>query len=344
MRGEDERWASLDYRVGRGVICRFVRARNGFYKRCTKKGGKSGYPRFKSRHRWRTVEIPDASVSMLQRPGEGGRWWRLRVKGVPAVGFADRNQRLAGALEAGWKLAEVRLVRTVLRTELHAVFNHDDLPEPVEEPSNPVGIDKGVTTRMVLSDGTTVPARTVDHTTVRRRRRALSRATKRSRSYIKKRRALAKVTRRQAEQARDADFRLAHQFVTSYDGIAVEDLNTVGLLRTKRFSKKLSEQRWAAFDRILEHKAAKAGVPYVKVDPSYTTTDCSSCGNRQRIPLQMRVYQCEHCGLRLCRDVNAARNIRDRGFPTKSRCREGLSPDTARVTSYHCKTTRVGTP
>ena len=46
-----------------------------------------------------------------------GRWWRLAVKGVPAARFCDRNGRLVSA------------------------------------PLNPVGIEKGLSRRMALSDG-----------------------------------------------------------------------------------------------------------------------------------------------------------------------------------------------
>ena len=60
----------------------------------------------------------------------------------------------------------------------------------------------------------------------------------------------------------------------------------------KRFSKKLSDQRWSSTDLILEHKAEKAGVPYVMVNPAYTSTDCSQCGHRQPMPLEVRGYEC----------------------------------------------------
>ncbi|MCE2529105.1 MAG: transposase [Acidimicrobiia bacterium] len=225
VRGEDVRWTGLDARVGRGVICRFDRATKAFYDRC-KTGKAPGYPRFKSRHRWRSIEIPDASASMLSEPGEG-RWWRLRVKGVPAVRFADRHGRLRSALNNG-ALVELRIVRTPLRVELHAVFRHPHIPDPTGEPMNPVGADKGLAGRLVLSDGTIVTARTPDLADIKRRQRALSRAKRGSRSRVKKRNALAKAWRRESERARQADFRLAHRLVSSYDGIAVEDLNVAG--------------------------------------------------------------------------------------------------------------------
>ncbi len=177
VRGEDDRWAGLDTRVGRGVICRFDRARQGFYDRCSR-GETPGYPRFKAARRWRSIEIPDATALMLSEPGEGGRWWRLRVKGVPRVRFADRSGRLRAALDSGGRLVELRVVRTPLRVEVHAVFRCAAVPEPVGEPSNPVGIDKGLSSRLVLSDGTHIAARDADLGEIKKRQRALSRAKK----------------------------------------------------------------------------------------------------------------------------------------------------------------------
>ena len=85
----------------------------------------------------------------------------------------------------------------------------------------------------------------------------------------------------------------------------------------------MSEQRWGCFDTTMRHKAEKAGVPYETVSPAFTSTDCSRCGHRQAMPLEVRVYVCPRCGLRLDRDVNAALNIRARAFP-EVRGREGF--------------------
>ncbi len=235
VRAEDARWAGLDTRVGRGVICRFDRARKAFYDRCNT-GRKAGFPRFKARRRWRSIEIPDASPSMVRAPGEGGRWWRLRVKGVPSVRFADRGGRLRTALDQG-RLVELRIVRTSLRVELHAVFRLPPVPASTGEPVNPVGMDKGLTNRLALCDGSYEEAREPERAAIKRRQRALSRAKKGSRTRAKKRQALARAWRRETERARNADFRLAHRLVTDHDGIGVEALNVAGMLRGRRSSK-----------------------------------------------------------------------------------------------------------
>ena len=59
-------WNRLSVKVGRGVICRFDRAGAVFYRRC-KEGKAPGCPRFKPRHRWCSIEIPDPTPSMVSR-------------------------------------------------------------------------------------------------------------------------------------------------------------------------------------------------------------------------------------------------------------------------------------
>ena len=286
----------------------------------------------------------NADRAMLKAPGQrknhSAKWWRLTVKGVPQIRFEDKHDRLITALESG-RLVELRVVRTPLRVEMHAVIKHPDRPLVVE-PVNPVGLDKGLKSRLVTSDGEHIPPTNVDLRQALRAQRSFSRSVKGSASRIKKRDHLAKQHRRVQERAIQADFRLADLLVKAYDGVAVEKLNIAGLLKTKWFSKQMSQQRWGSFDLILEHKAVKAGVRYAEVNPRHTSTDCSRCGHRQPMPLSVRTFRCEQCELRLCRDHNAAINVCARGFPTWNPWgRVGhdlVFPDAVRSTNLCCKT------
>ena len=147
---------------------------------------------------------------MLKAPGQrknhSAKWWRLQVKGVPQIRFEDKHDRLITALESG-RLVELRVVRTPLRVEIHAVIKHPDRP-PVADPVNPVGLDKGLKSRLVTSDGEHLPPTTVDLRQVLRAQRRFSRSVKGSQSRIKKGKHLAKQHRRLREQAIQADFRL----------------------------------------------------------------------------------------------------------------------------------------
>ncbi len=63
------------------------------------------------------------------------------------------------------------------------------------------------------------------------------------------------------------------------------------------------------FFQKLEYKAANADKELIKVQPHLTSQDCSSCGNRVKKDLSVRVHHCLQCGLKICRDWNAAKNI-----------------------------------
>jgi transposase len=51
-----------------------------------------------------------------------------------------------------------------------------------------------------------------------------------------------------------------------------------------------------------------------KVNPAYTSQTCSTCGHRQKMPLDVRVFDCPCCHVQLDRDLNAALNIRSLGL------------------------------
>ena len=233
---------------------------------------------------------------------------------MPQIRFEDKHDRLITALESG-RLVELRVVRTPLRVEIHAVIKHPDRP-PVADPVNPVGLDKGLKSRLVTSDGEHLPPTTVDLRQVLRAQRRFSRSVKGSAvSHQEGQTHLAKQHRRLREQAIQADFRLADRLVKAYDGIAVEKLNVAGLLRTKWFSKQMSQQRWGAFDLILEHKAAKAGVRYAGVNPQpHFHRLFSVRASPEDAPIGTNLPVRTVWTMRLCRDHNAAINVCARGL------------------------------
>ncbi len=138
---------------------------------------------------------------MFCAPDNGGRWWRLEVKGVPQVRFSDKGDRLVTALGNGGKAVELRVVRTSLRTEVHVVVRHPPREVADGVSPNPVGIDLGLSSRLTLSNGDHVAAREVDRKPIVRAQWRLSRAQKGSRGRFKKRHSLAKAWRREKERA-----------------------------------------------------------------------------------------------------------------------------------------------
>ncbi len=104
--------------------------------------------------------------------------------------------------------------------------------------------------------------------------------------------------------------KLVHRLVHEFDLIAIEDLNVKGLADST-LAKDVRDAAWGQFTRILTDKAEEAGRTLVLVNPHNTSQTCSGCGALpvERKTLSIRTHVCGRCGLRLDRDVNAARNI-----------------------------------
>ena len=97
--------------------------------------------------------------------------------------------------------------------------------------------------------------------------------------------------------------------------IITENLNIKELLQNnyRIINKYINDASWQQFIFFLEYKCAEYGVNFIKVNPKFTTQECSKCGNIKKKELGERIHKCEICGLEIDRDLNAAINIENRG-------------------------------
>lgn len=93
--------------------------------------------------------------------------------------------------------------------------------------------------------------------------------------------------------------------------IVIEDLNVKGMLRNKYLAKSIASQKFAEFATKLAWRCEETGIELVKADRWYPSSKtCSGCGcKKQDLSLAERIYTCEHCGLTIDRDLNAALNL-----------------------------------
>ena len=302
LRREDPQISAVDVRVLRSPLNRLNKAFGAFFRR-TSHGEKPGFPRYRSKRRYRGFEIDDRPGSVLKVQGRRGR---VRGKGLPPIGFRIRRE-----LPDLDRLKTVRLVRTARRIEVQLVFRID-VPEPigVEEVRQPVGIDWGVASRLTLSTGESVAGRKLDRATIRRLQRKLSRAKRGSNSRRKRRKTLARAWQKARERNRGQLHELARSLVLRFDGIALEDLRIPNLVRSARgtidqpgtqvrakagLNRSIHEQSWATLSRLLVEKAERAGRRVDFVAPHHTSQDCSGCGRRVPKKLSVRTHRCGRC-------------------------------------------------
>jgi putative transposase len=141
--------------------------------------------------------------------------------------------------------------------------------------------------------------------------RSASRKKRGSRRHKALKRQVAAEHRRVANRRLDFHHKTARILVNRHDAVFHEDLNIIGLARS-RTAKGVLNAGWASFITLLSLKAVNAGRKVLGVDPNYTSQDCSRCGHRQKVRIG-HAYICANCGMDMHRDVNAAINILNRG-------------------------------
>ncbi|MGX6509165.1 RNA-guided endonuclease InsQ/TnpB family protein [Rhodococcus sp. SJ-2] len=184
---------------------------------------------------------------------------------------------------------------------------------PLPESDAEVGIDLGLTTFAVLSDGKTITSpkflRRAERTLCKAQQ-ALSRKQKGSNNRAKARVRVAKAHAKVADARKDWAHKNSTAIIRENQAVFVEDLCVTGLART-RLAKSVHDAGWGMFTRMVEEKAARYGRTFVKVDRFYPSSQlCSTCGVQDGPkPLSVREWQCAACGAVHDRDLNAAKNI-----------------------------------
>lgn len=76
---------------------------------------------------------------------------------------------------------------------------------------------------------------------------------------------------------------------------------------------------------FLSYKATETGLTVIEIDPRNTSRACSNCGYCNKANRHRHDFLCKACGYRLHSDLNAARNIRQRGILARQvLCQDGL--------------------
>lgn len=182
-------------------------------------------------------------------------------------------------------------------------------------PDNIVGIDCGLIDFVVTSDNERVAAPKYYRRAYRKLRKFQKRVSRRKTNSNRRRKAIQKLSKQHkkvADTRKDFHFKTALQLLKKYDVVAVEKLNIKGLAKTK-LAKSIHDAGWGQFINILTNKALNAGLLVVTVSPNGTSQECSNCGHKVNKGLSQRLHNCNVCHTSICRDYNAAVNIRKRG-------------------------------
>ncbi|MEO0538547.1 MAG: transposase [Cyanobacteria bacterium P01_A01_bin.123] len=293
-------------------------------------GKRSGKPRFKGQHRYRTFTFPQAGHDWI----EGNRVHLPKIGSVKFIchrplpeGFSLKTAAISKKAD-GWYITfslEDKSVPAKLT------------PEVVPTEANSLGVDAGLEYFVSCSDGTTkTPPKFYRHAEeklakLQSKRELRDKGSKPRRKLNAK---IAKLHQHIARQRRQWHFETADELLDKADVVFVEDLKVANMSRRAKpkqgesgeflpngqaaksgLNKSFADAGIAGFlNKILPYKAAKAGKQVVKVNPAGTSQHCAICLNRVPKELSDRWHDCPHCGASMPRDVNSGVLIKKVGL------------------------------
>jgi len=271
---------------------------DAFFRRC-QNGETPGYPRFKPASRYDSFTYPQSGFRL-----EGDKLHLSKI--------GSCRVRLSRPIEGTIKTCSIK--RDV--DGWYVVFAVEEnqcrfFPLSGET----VGVDVGIENFATLSTGEAVENPEFlreSEAELKTAQRKVSRRKKGSKRRGKAVKLLQKKHQKIRRQRGDFHHKTAFKVVREFDAIAVEDLNIKGMVKNHHLAKSISDAGWSQFILILTSKAESAGRVVIKVNPSYTSQDCSRCGHRNRITLATRIYRCSRCDLVIHRDRNGALNVKGR--------------------------------
>ncbi|HEX6552183.1 MAG TPA: transposase [Ktedonobacteraceae bacterium] len=285
------------------VAVRIDLAFKAFFRRC-KAGEKPGFPRFRGMNRYDSFTFPQSGFSITH------------------------DERVCLSKLGSIKMVYHRPIKGKLKTctvhrsstgKWYVSFSVECEPERLPELSTQVGIDVGLKTFATLSTGEEIANprffRKEEQALakVQRKHSQLAKGTPERRKH---RKAVARVHERIAFRRDNFTHQESRKIVNHYGVIAVEDLHVKRMTHNHCLAKSIADASWSGFFDKLFSKAEEAGRRALKVNPAYTSQDCSRCHHRQPMPLSERTYHCPCCLLSMDRDLNAALNICGLGLQT----------------------------
>jgi len=298
LRRDNPFFARINFSSAQATMRRLDKSYRAFFRRCKSGDTKPGYPRFKARDRFDSIEFPayGDGIRLIER--------KLRIQHVGKV-RVNVHREVKGTVKTATLKREADKWYVVLSCDLG-----DLAVPPSGKPAT--GIDVGLEAFLTTSDGTRVENPRYLKTelpALRRAQRAVSRKKKGGANRRKSVKVVHVLHARVANLRREHHHKTALNLVRSHGLIGVERLNIRGMVKNHSLARAISDAAWGGFVNILCYKAESAGAEVVAVNPAGTSQNCSGCGIVVRKPLSQRIHSCPDCGLVLHRDENAARNI-----------------------------------
>ena len=305
--------------VKQNISKRINDAFNHFFMRLKEKNGKVGFPRFKSMNRYKSITYPQSGFKFVSER----KLFVSQIGNIPIV--LDRVPK--------GKLKTFCIKKTAIGW--FAIFSCADVPiDKIEVKDNNIGIDVGIESFVVLSNGERIenPKFLIkSENKLTKLQRRLSRRKKGSVNRNKARIKVARLHERIFNQRNDFLHKTSFSIIKRFKIISVEKLQIKNMIKNHYLAKSINDVSWCSFIQMLSYKVERTGGQLVKVNPRNTSRTCSKCGTILGMPLSKRKFKCLNCGFVCHRDLNASININTLGQRGINACEHDVRPSSMKA-------------
>ncbi|RCG22793.1 transposase [Sphaerisporangium album] len=296
-------------------------------------------PAFKARLRSRAaVDVPQARDLQIKRVNR--RWGAVSLPKAGRVRFRW-TRHLPGVTRGGpaGRITGARLVKNAFGWQI--VFRTQTMAAPVTgpHPGPAVGIDRGITVALALSDqtmrehgpwltgGEREHLRRLEKKSARRRA-ARTPGQRTSHRLIRTYDQMARLRAKAKRRAVDWQHQTTTELAGTFSVVVVEDLKITNMVRSAKgtiehpgrnvmqkagLNRAITGEAWGRTVTFLEYKTRDRGGLVVKVPAPGTSQTCHRCGHRDAASRDGTRFSCASpaCGWTGHADTNAAINIRN---------------------------------
>lgn len=286
--------------IPRMALMQLEAAYTNFFRRVKGSDKQKGFPKFKSKKRSKLAfRLEPDAISVKGQ--------RVRI---PKLGWLKMYQtiRFTG------KLVGIICISKVAGRWYASFSVETEIPGPIENQEKvAIGLDVGVKTLATLSDGKKFDNPKAFYCLERllaRAQRQMVRKQKGSKRWQKAKLRIQRIHKRIADVRANATHHVSAYAARNYSGVAIEDLNTRGMVKNDNLAKSILDANFAELHRQLVYKGSWYGCEIRRVDHFFPSSKlCSACGLiNDELTLADREWTCG-CGAHYDRDVNAAVNL-----------------------------------
>lgn len=181
-----------------------------------------------------------------------------------------------------------------------------------------IGIDLGIKTFAVLSNGEEIQNPKYLRSALKRLKKQQRRASKKVKGSNNRKKAVMKLAvlhEKVANKRSDFLHKVTAKLVSEHDTLCLETLKASNMIKNHKLAQALSDISIGKFNEILEYKAKWNGVNILRIGRFQPSSKMCSCGEiNKELKLSDRVWTCKACGVTHERDELAANNIKKFAF------------------------------